>query len=175
MTAIVQESDVVVHTMYDSIGPKRAILLALISVMDDDADTGVLWEEIEDQSDPAFHIARGANLTRQFHKRSGDLIRLIVSATPIEPDATEALAERVRRHQAGTRQMARCLTEQGMLRPELPVTRAGDLFGFLTSIPVYHQLTLDYGWTLDECQEWMTATLITLLLLESHKHSTVDS
>jgi len=166
ISAIAAEAGVAVQTIYDSVGPKRAILLALLDVMDDEAGVANACREIAQQSDPATQIALGVKITRQFPERFGELIGTLLSAAPVEPDAAEALNEGMRRHRAGTHSLIRYLADHQILRPDLTVDRAADIFGLMTSVSTFRQLTEDYGWTFDECQVWITDTLIRLLLPE---------
>jgi AcrR family transcriptional regulator len=164
MTAIAEEAGAAVQTIYDSVGPKRAILLALLDVVDEEVAVAEFWRRIGEVEQPGDLIAFGVNLTRQIQERCGDIVATLVSAAPVEPDAAEILRRGTRRHRDGTRWLAQELAARGALRPGLPPERAGDILGLLTSIPVSRQLVDDYGWTLDECEAWLTATLTTLLL-----------
>jgi AcrR family transcriptional regulator len=164
ISSIAADAGVAIQTIYDSVGPKRAILLALLDVMDEEAGVQNARRELDQHSDPAAQIAIGVKVARQFPERFGDLLQTLFAAAPLEPDVAAALDEGMRRHRAGADLMIRLLSENQALRPELTVDRASDIFGLLTSILVFRQLTENYGWTFDECQEWMTETLIRLLL-----------
>ncbi len=167
MVAIAEAAGSAVQTIYDSVGPKRAILLALLDVIDEEAGVPDLWQRIGEAEGPREQLAITINLTRQFHERCGDVIAMMLAAAPIEPDAADVLREGLRRHRDGTRRIALEPAALGVLRRELPVERAADILGFMTSTPMYRQLVDDYGWTLDECEAWLTTTLTALLLPES--------
>jgi AcrR family transcriptional regulator len=164
MTAIAEAAGAAVQTIYDSVGPKRAILLALLDVMDEEAGVSEFWRRVREAEDPREQLALCVNLTRQFHERCGDVIATLESAAPIERDAADAAREGGRRHRDGTRRLVLEMAAKGVLRSDLPVERAADILGFMTATPMYRQLVDDYGWTLDECEAWLTATVTELLL-----------
>jgi AcrR family transcriptional regulator len=164
MAAIAEAAGAAVQTVYDSVGPKRAVLLALNDLLDEEAGVGPMWRRIGETGDPRAVVALGVNLTRRFNDRGGDVIWTLLSAAPIEPDVAKVLGEGNRRHREGTRRVALRLAELGALRPGLSPERAGDVFGVLTWAETYRNLTQDYGWTFDECEAWLTETLTTLLL-----------
>jgi AcrR family transcriptional regulator len=175
ISAIAIDAGVAIQTIYDSIGPKRAILLALLDQMDEEAGVGEIWREIRQLSGPVDQINAAVRLTRQFPEKYHDLIGALISAAPIEPDAAEALQEGYRRHRAGTGRFAHYLATQQVLCPDLNADHAGDVFGLLTSVQTFRQLTIDYGWSFDQCQEWITETLVRFLLPDSKQDAMNDS
>jgi hypothetical protein len=50
------------------------------------------------------------------------------------------------------------------LRQGLDIEAAGETVWLLTSAEVYHLLIVDRGWTRDRYAQWLSTTLITLLL-----------
>jgi AcrR family transcriptional regulator len=164
MVAIAEAAGSAVQTIYDSVGPKRAILLALLDVMDDEAGVAETWQRFREADDAREQLALVVNLTRQFDERCGDVIGMLLATAPIDRDASDALREAMRRHRDGTRRVVQELAAQGSLRPDLPIERAADILGFMTSTPMYRQLVRDYGWTFDESEAWLTETLAALLL-----------
>src|SRR5688572_7586880 len=164
MAAIAEAAGAAVQTVYDSVGPKRAILLALNDLIDEEAGVGPMWRQLGETRDPRAVIALGVALTRRFNDRCGDIVWTLLATAPLEPEVATAIEEGNRRHREGTRRIAHRLAEQGALRPELSPERAGDIFGVLTWSDTYRNLTRDYGWTFDECETWLTETLTTLLL-----------
>ena len=73
---------------------------------------GVLGE-----TDPPQMIAKGIHLTRQLNQRCGDLLQVLLSAAPAEPDVAAAVADGMRRHESGISAMAQRLGALGALRP----------------------------------------------------------
>lgn len=164
MAAIAEAAGAAVQTVYDSVGPKRAILLALNDLIDEEAGVGPMWRRVSETTDPRETIALAVNLTRRFSDRCGDILMTLMAAAPSEPDVAAVVSEGYRRHREGTRRVVLRLAEMDALRPSLSPERAGDVFGVLTWVDTYRNLTRDFGWTFDECETWLTETLTTLLL-----------
>ncbi|MDX6389896.1 MAG: hypothetical protein QOJ73_959 [Streptosporangiaceae bacterium] len=114
-------------------------------------------------------IAKGVHLTRQLNERCGDLIRVLLSAEPAEPDAAAVVADGMRRHDQGASQMAQRLAALGALRTGTTPERAGAAFAMMTSPASWRQLTHGAGWTFDEAEAWLVASLTQLLLEESRR------
>ncbi len=164
MADIAQEAQTAVPTIYVSIGPKRAILLALLDVIDEEAGVGPMWRRLGETQDPRDIVALAAALSRRFYERCGDIIGAMMSAAPTEPDVETALHEGERRHREGTQRIAMLLARLDALRPGLSPDQAGVTIGVVTSATTYGQLTRDYGWTFDEAERWVIDILSATLL-----------
>jgi AcrR family transcriptional regulator len=161
---IAEESGVAVQTIYSSVGSKAALVLALNDLLDEEADVAGLAAELPEETDPSRLIAKGVHLTRQLNERCGDLLRVLLSAAPSEPDAAAALADGMGRHQAGASYIAQRLAEMGVLPAGTTPERAGTAFAMMTSAASWQQLTHDAGWTFDEAEAWLAESLTQLLL-----------
>jgi AcrR family transcriptional regulator len=161
---IAEESGVAVQTIYSSVGSKTALVLALNDLIDEEADVRQLGAGVLEETDPARMIAGGIHLTRQLNERCGDLIRVLLSAAPAEPDVAAVVAEGMRRQESGVSAMVQRLEAQGALRSGTTPERATAVFVLMTSAASWQQLTLRAGWTFDESQAWLTESLTELLL-----------
>ncbi len=161
---IAEESGVAVQTIYSSVGSKAALVLALNDLIDEEADVAGLGADLLKETDPAQLIAKGVHLTRQLNERCGDLIRVLMSAEPAEPDAAAALTDGMRRHEQGASQLAQRLAALGALGVGTTPEQAGVAFSMMTSAASWRQLTYGAGWTFDEAEAWLTASLAHLLL-----------
>ena len=161
---IAEESGVAVQTIYSSVGSKAALVLALNDLIDEEADVAGLGADLLQETDPAQLIAKEVHLTRQLNERCGDLIRVLLSAEPAEPDAAAALADGMRRHDQGASQVAQRLAALGALVVGTTPERAGVALSMMTSAASWRQLTHGAGWTFDEAEAWLTASLAELLL-----------
>jgi AcrR family transcriptional regulator len=166
---IAEESGVAVQTIYSSVGSKAALILALNDLIDEEADVAGLAAELPEETDPSLLIAKGVHLTRQLNERCGDLIRAVLSAEPSEPDAAAALADGMRRHQQGASQLAQRLADLGALGAGTTPERAGAAFSMMTSAASWRQLIRGAGWTFDEAEAWLAASLTQLLLGRSRQ------
>ena len=161
---IAEEAGVAVQTIYASVGPKSALVLALIDLIDEEAGIPALNAEMARETHPRRLIAAAVRLTRQLNERCGDIMRVMFSAASADPDAAAAVADGMRRHQQGASQGARWLAELGALAPAVTPERAAVVLALMLSPASWQQLTQGSGWSFDEAETWLTASLIRLLL-----------
>jgi AcrR family transcriptional regulator len=161
---IAEESGVAVQTIYSSVGSKTALLLALNDLIDEEAGVAGLAAWLLAGTDPPQLIAQGVHLTRQLNERCGDLIRVLLSAEPAEPEAAAAVADGMRRHEHGASRLAQRLAALGVLRAGSTPERATAVLSMMTSPANWRQLTQNAGWTFDEAETWLSASLAQLLL-----------
>jgi AcrR family transcriptional regulator len=167
---IAEESGVAVQTIYSSVGSKATLLLALNDLIDEEAGIGPLAAEIGTEKDPAQLVAKAVHITRQVNERCGDLIRVLLSAEPAEPDVAAAVADGMRRHDQGATSLGRQLASLGALPVEMTPERAATVFSMMTSPASWQQLTQSAGWTFDEGEAWLTDSITKLLLVrQPHK------
>ena len=164
---IAEESGVAVQTIYSSVGPKAALVLALNDLIDEEADVAQLGAGVLTETDPPTMIAKTIHLTRQLNERCGDLIQVMLSAEPAEPDIAAAVADGMRRHESGASAMAQRLGALGALRAGTTPERAAAAFAMMTSAASWLQLTQRAGWTFDQSEAWLTESLTQLLLKPS--------
>jgi AcrR family transcriptional regulator len=161
---IAAEAGVAVQTIYSSVGSKSALLLALNDLIDEEADVAGLGAELLQETGPPQLIAKGVHLTRQLNERCGDLIQVLLSAEPADPEAAAVVADGMRRHEHGAGQLAQRLAALGALRAGTTPERASVVFSMMTSSASWRQLTHRAGWTFDEAEAWLTPSLTELLL-----------
>jgi AcrR family transcriptional regulator len=161
---IAEQSGVAVQTIYSSVGSKAALVLALNDLIDEEAGVAPLTAGVLTETDPPRMIARGIGLTRQMNERCGDLIQVLLSAEPAEPDAAAAVADGMRRHELGASAIAQRLQALGALRAGTTPEQAAAALSMMTSPASWRQLTQRAGWTFDETEAWFTASLTQLLL-----------
>ena len=161
---IAEESGVAVQTIYSSVGSKAALLLALNDMIDEEADVAQLAAQLGAMTDPAQLIAGAVHLTRQLNERCGDLIRVLLSAEPSEPDVAAAVADGMRRHEHGASFLGRQLSSLGALPTDMTPEQAAAVFSMMTSNASWRKLTQSAHWSFDECEAWLTQSLRQLLL-----------
>ncbi len=164
MSDIAREAGVAVQTIYASCGSKRDLVLALVDLIDEEADIGALAAQAARSEDPRESLALDVRITRQFNERCGDIIGALLSAAPIEPDAAAAAEEGRRRHREGAAATGRKLEALGALQGDFTADGAGALISAVTWHPVYAHLTAEHGWSYDDCERWLTTTLERTLL-----------
>jgi AcrR family transcriptional regulator len=164
---IADESGVAVQTIYSSVGSKAALLLALNDLIDEEADVAQLAAKLGAMTDPAPLIAGAVHLTRQLNERCGDLIRVLLSAEPSEPDVAAAVADGMRRHEQGASFLGRQLGSLGALPTDMTPEHAAAVFSMMTSNASWRQLTQSAHWSFDDSEAWLTKSLTQLLLSPS--------
>jgi AcrR family transcriptional regulator len=161
---IAEESGVAVQTIYSSVGSKAALLLALNDLIDEEAGIGPLAGELGAEKDPAKLIGKAVHLTRLLNERCGDLIWVLLSAEPAEPEVAAAVADGMRRHEQGAASIGRQLGSLGALSVGMTQERAATVFSMMTSPASWRQLTQAAGWTFDDGEAWLTDSITKLLL-----------
>jgi AcrR family transcriptional regulator len=161
---IAEESGVAVQTIYSSVGSKAALVLALNDLIDEEADVAQLTAGLSGETDPSRLIAKAVHLTRQVNERCGDLIQVLLSAEPAEPDAATAVADGMRRHAQGSSAIAHRLAALGALRAGTTPERAAAALSMMTAPASWRQLTRGAGWTFDDTEAWLALSLAQLLL-----------
>jgi len=167
MSAIAKEAQTAVQTIYDSVGPKHAIILALVDTLEDEAEVDLFRQRIQTTTVPREAIALFVALTRGFAERGGDVISILSSAAASEPDIAAAWHKANANHRMGARFVASIIERAGALRPDLSLDKAADTIGALTWGLTWQQLTRGYGWSLDDCSAWMCDSLYRLLLRDN--------
>ena len=164
MANIADEAEVAVQTIYASCGSKRELVVALVDLIDDEADVPALAAELRQQTEPEAAIALATRLTRQIHERCGDVIRALASAAAVEPGAADAMAEGQRRHREGVAGLVAQLQTMGALREDLSVERGAAVASLLLGSAAYWELVDEHGWSYDDVESWLRHALESLLL-----------
>src|SRR5215203_6096384 len=152
---IAAAADTAIQTIYDSVGPKAALVMALNDLIDEEAEVPTLARQAADATDPAELLRIAVRLTRQINDRCADIVGVLLSVAPTEPAVADALREGKRRHREGYRRVSSRLAQLDALRSAYQPERAGDTMALLTSPETFRTLTREYGWSFGECEVWM--------------------
>ena len=166
MSQIAAVAGVAVQTLYASVGSKRAILFALLDVMDRDAAVGAYRGEMARADSPVAVVGGAVALTRRLQERSGDIIAAVHSAAPIEPDLAAVLAEGQRRHRVGAASVARRLADLGALREGLGADDAAATLALLTGDAAWDELIRLEGRSWDGAEAFVVRTACRALLTD---------
>ena len=167
MTAIAEEAETAVQTIYDSVGPKKAIVLALVDVQEEEVGVGEFVKRLVATQDPREAVGILVEMTRKFMEQTGDVFVALMSAAPTEPDVAAAWEKANRNHRFGAQFVAKKLVELGALREDVTVERAADVLAGLSWGTTWLQFIRIYGWSFDECEGWLKETLAELVLRDS--------
>jgi AcrR family transcriptional regulator len=165
ITAIAERAGVSVQTVYATFGSKGAIVSALTSQFEADADAAGWRARIEQSTDAATLLQTFAQWTRVLFATSKDTIAA-VQAAAADPAISELriVGDRHRR-QALEGLIGRIVEYQG-LRAELTQHRAVDRAWMLTGIEMYLAATDGCGWSDLEYENWLTGVLQQQLLAD---------
>jgi AcrR family transcriptional regulator len=161
---IAESAGVSTQTVYNSVGSKGALLLALNDLVDREGKVAEIQREIACACDPRRVLALTASLRRQLMERAGDIVELLMEGAATEPEVAAAWAEGLARSRAGARRIARRLADLGALRPGIcPDTAADTLYAILHH-GVWVRLVRECGWSPEAVESW-TADMLERALL----------
>jgi AcrR family transcriptional regulator len=162
--AIAAEAGVAPATVYKVFGSKRAMAGELLTLVDEQAGIEGFHVTLATSQDPRTLLATGVQLGRSLFQHSGDIIAAVRGAAEVEPEFAGVFAEGRRRHTAGTRALADRLAAMGALRDGIDASWAAGVISLFSDHETFDKLTNLFGWTLDECEERLTAQVCDLLL-----------
>jgi AcrR family transcriptional regulator len=172
MTAIADEADMAVQTLYAVFGTKRAILTELVDtrvVGDDHADSLADredWQAMERERDPHRQIALFASIATRIARRSAPINEVMAAAAGADPEIA-ALYQRQRQDRyRDERRLARSLARKRALRQGLTETHATDTIWAIATTRTYRALVHERGWTADHYERWLAQQLASALLTD---------
>jgi AcrR family transcriptional regulator len=146
-----------VQTVYDSVGAKRDLVLALNDLIDDESGVAAISARAATERDPAALLAVPAAITRALLEHCGDIVRAGLAAAGEDAELAAAAAEGRRRHLAGAARLAGRLAELGAIPAGTAELVAGTVAAITDSS--FGVMLLDhYGWSLDRVEAFMAAT-----------------
>ena len=158
-----------VQTVYDSIGAKRDLVLALDAELD--AAAGVAAITAGAAGGPAALLAVPAAVTRAVLEHGAGVVRACLAGAADDAELAAAVERRRARHRALTAELAASLAALG----SIPAGASGLVAATVAALsdPAYGLVLLDaYGWSLDRVEAFMAATARTTVLgdLEQARH-----
>jgi TetR/AcrR family transcriptional regulator of autoinduction and epiphytic fitness len=170
MQQIAERADVAWQTVYAVFGTKAAVLSAVfdVAVAGDDEPVPVaerpFVQAIRAAAEPREKAAIFARHLRESAARTADIMSVIDAAAATDPDVSELWRTLVGQGVRGMTLAATGFRDQGVLRPDLTVARAADILWLYVGPWAYRVLVAERGWTLDEYEQWLAATLYTQLM-----------
>ncbi len=164
LTEIAAAAGVSVPTVYASVGNKAQLARQLVEFVN--TEGGVDENDAKQrQATTAAELVRlNMHLVRELNERCGDIMRAVRSAAHAEPDLVPVVAAGDAYHREGEFAIAARLRQMGALREDYTVERAGAVLTTVAASQTIDQLVLGEGWTYDEVEEWLVATVTELLL-----------
>lgn len=170
MEALAQEAGVAVETVYAAFGNKREVLARLVdlSVAGDDEPTPLLERprprSVQAERNQRQQLHDFAHDMGAIMARVGPLFGVMRGAATTEPEIADLLANLLNARHANMRTFVLWLERNGPLRPELTTDDAADIVWTMSSAEVHQLLTGDRHWTTERYEQWLSDTLISLLL-----------
>jgi AcrR family transcriptional regulator len=150
-------------TVYATFGTKGAIVRALLSEMEQQADVAGWSARIAGEPDPRRRLEAFAQWTRALFSSSKATISAVSDALT-DPALIELGQEGNRRRREGLRGLVSSLARAGALQPGLSRREAVDRAWMLTGLEIYLAATDGCGWSDDHYERWLGATLAEQLL-----------
>ena len=164
MAQIAERAGVSVQTIYDSMGSKRSIVLALNDLIDAEGDVAALASRIPQTTDPIEMLQTAVAISRNINERCADIVGAVYSAASVEAEMQAVRDESRRRHREGIGRLTNRLNSLGALRSDIAAGTAADVIAAMTDPQVGRTFVLEYGWSWDTWHVWTVDTLATLVL-----------
>lgn len=168
--AIADEAGVAVQTIYNSVGPKSAVLSRLldVTIVGDHEDRSVL-DRVRDRLDPSTVDPRAivrdlARTATDISSRIGDIWHVVESAAAVDPDIAALVAKNDAERLGGYTFAARLLKGRGALRPGLTADGAAAIVWSLAGVRTYHAFVTERGWSSDRYRRWLEDALQAALM-----------
>ena len=168
--AIAEAAGVSRATVFNSVGPKPALLRACYDVATVGDDEPVPLPQrpallaVRDEPDQRHAVALYAGVITDIGERLSGIYEVFRAAAATDPEIRthwqDIQAERLR----GARGFVRILASKGRLRDNLDTDEAGDVVWAYIDASLYHRLVCDRGWSSSAFQTWLTRALVEYLL-----------
>ncbi|MCL4248838.1 MAG: TetR/AcrR family transcriptional regulator [Anaerolineae bacterium] len=168
--AIAQAAGVAPESVYSNFGSKRKILWHLLdtSVGGDDERVHLLDrpepQAVLHEDDPRKQLALFAANITDIVERAAPVFEIMRGAAKTEPEIAELIRTALHQRRRNMMPLARHLAASGPLREGIDSSKAVDTLWTLTSPEVFRLLTVDRGWSKQQYVDWLTDSLIRLLL-----------
>ncbi|SMD15446.1 TetR/AcrR family transcriptional regulator [Kibdelosporangium aridum] len=157
---LAQRAGVALQTVYATYGSKAGVLAGMPDLLDHEAGVVELFAFRDSIDDPVELVGLLAKIARQIRERCGDIIKIMRSGAAV--DAAAVLAEGHRRRRLGALSILERIETLGALG--LPRERAADIAVALSTDEVCDVLVDQGGWSYQEYEDWLKATLAKQLL-----------
>jgi AcrR family transcriptional regulator len=170
VAAIAAEAGVATKTVYLAFDSKSGILRALwhLLLRGDQGDVPVTerewYRETLAEPDPEARLVRVAVRSREVKERAGQIMEVIRTAAPADPDIATLWARIQTNFRDLLQPIVESLRRDGALRPGLDVDEATDMLWALVHPDVWQLLVNQRGWSTDRYERWCLDTIRAQLL-----------
>jgi AcrR family transcriptional regulator len=173
LEAIAEAADTSLPTLYRLFSSKPTLLKAVLDVSLGGDDQPISFADRPDiqaarsETDPQALITAFARIGRDLMERSSAIMRVLATASAVDPDAAQLLKEIRRQRHTGQSRIVAALSALDALDPDLEFSEAVDTTYAAFSPEVHHILTVERGWTAEQYERWLVRSLGALLRTES--------
>lgn len=164
IAAVAERAGVAAPTVYFSFGSKRALLTALHEQITQGVELGPTFARLLAEPNPRRQLQLAVHITRRLEETAGAIMEAarVAGGADAELRATWQEAEAGRR--AGLTRLVHALATRDQLRTGLTEARAVDILWSMVSHDMHRLLVESCDWTGEEYEQWLTETLVLLLL-----------
>ncbi len=167
IAGIAERAGVSAPTVYATYGSKGAIMRALLTQFEEDADAAAWRARITAEDDPHRKLAAFAQWSAALFSSSKAVIAAAQGAAG-HPDIVELRDQGNEHRRRALKALVATLTKADALRPALTAQQALDRAWVLTGVEIYLACTDGCDWTDSEYAEWLSTLLQNELLGSGH-------
>ncbi|HEX5432625.1 MAG TPA: helix-turn-helix domain-containing protein [Candidatus Angelobacter sp.] len=162
---IAGEAGVAVPTFYAMYRSKRALLFALLDLVDRQADVAGLQRDLRAAAgDVRNQLRRLVSFTCRFYAQAGDVIDIARGAGSTNEDLLDLWREGEERRLRGQKPLVNEWVRAGAIRNGVSVKEATDILWAMTGADHYRLFIVERNWSADRYEAWLEKTLERLLL-----------
>jgi TetR/AcrR family transcriptional regulator, regulator of autoinduction and epiphytic fitness len=170
LTAVADEAQVAIQTVYKAFGSKQALLSALVDVTIAGDDEPVplpdreFVTEIRALPDLRAKLERYARHLVAIHERQAQVMLALAAAATADPEAAVIWRKNMDDRRRGMTGLAADLAATGELRPDHTADTVADVLWLAMDVRNYDYLVRRRGWPSDRFQRWYVDTVTAALL-----------
>ena len=162
ISAISEEADIPVPTIYSAFGSKASILARITDTWMIDARTVSIARASLREPDPAKRLVMLAELNRRQLEVGYDVVAIYQEAARTDAQIADTLRNVLAAREREIRKLLKAIAAR--LTPGLTVEDALDITLTLTLPEVYRTLVVERGWNAQRYENWLAASLVDQLL-----------
>ena len=167
--AIAAVAGVAAPTVYATLGSKRAILLALLDTMEQEAGVARLETDLaEAKGDPPRELEVLVDFDCRLFEDNLDVLEILRDARAADPRLMSVWREGGRRRRGGQVRLVRAWSAARLLTPGLRHQEAADILWAFTGPDVYRLLVVESDWRVPRFRRWLRDSLSSLLFGRGH-------
>ncbi len=161
---VAEKAKVAVSTIYALYKSKEGILRALMRSSLFGPRFKAAQAQLAGISDPVQLIALSANVARAFYESESSELGLMRGASAFSPALRKLEQEFEKIRFDMQEERVKLLFAHSKSKPGLDYASARQILWMYTSRDIYRMLVHESGWTPDQYQSWLSATLVTTLV-----------